>query len=554
MLIACLHNNAASEAEHILEHPHPSAPLQNNFSSDCISHRDRERDENLINNLETTETESDENFINNLETTETEKEIVTQFPKTNSSYQGASVSSYSHCDDPPRSCSTSPKSHERRSSHVSKLSSTDSSSDSASELRSRDPFSEGRGSKRVISRALHCKFLMPSIVLGLLGQFCLVPASAAAQTNISCGQCVFNVSLAIPWTHLCSLPHYSLENDTLFASEHTSLVLYQSQLFYFLFGALFILLYLKWLHLEYNMPKADGMVDLTSPSEASSPPQASDLNYSLLVKRLPMLCYWVYENSEPSTSDSAVEELSVFIPSYHPLDPEQNGPSSVASKSEMGLFVINQNVRKAKQATNPAIMIVTEGSVGKPGSSINEDDSDKVNEPVSVATEFSEESIEDANNKILHSQEQEFMFLLDRNDVDIQPRKVTFDGNNSGSVCVVPKSNRRHDIEGNPVYLHNQHPRPRLVPSSAISKSPTSPKPRLPKIPTESGCGTVLQNGAKTLGCMVEPDITKDELELLPLCEEDSLSDPDNQEYQYSCYDLPHLELKPFVNQYGDMQ
>ena len=52
---------------------------------------------------------------------------------------------------------------------------------------------------------------------------------------------------------------------------------------------------------------------------------------------------------------------------------------------------------------------------------------------------------------------------------------------------------------------------------------------------------------------MVEPDLTKDELELLPLCgEEDSLSDPDNQEYQYSCYNLPHLEVKPFMNQYGE--
>ena len=50
-------------------------------------------------------------------------------------------------------------------------------------------------------------------------------------------------------------------------------------------------------------------------------------------------------------------------------------------------------------------MIITEGSVCKPGNSIDGDNSKKVDEPVSVATEFSEESIEDANKKILHSEE-----------------------------------------------------------------------------------------------------------------------------------------------------
>ena len=64
------------------------------------------------------------------------------------------------------------------------------------------------------------------------------------------------------------------------------------------------------------------------------------------------------------------------------------------------------------------------------------------------------------------AQEQEFVILLNRNDVEIQPRKVTFNGNNSGSVCVIPKSHGRHDIEGNPVYIHSQHPQPRLFPSS----------------------------------------------------------------------------------------
>ena len=189
---------------------------------------------------------------------------------------------------------------------------------------SHDPFSKGRGSKKVIFQALHCKFL-----LGLLGLCSLFPASSAVQTDISCGQCVFNISLGvtISWDHpqyFCSLP-YSLENDSQYVSKHAS---HQSQLFYFLFGALFILFYLKWLHLEYNMegePSADGMVngsDVISPSEATSPPQDSDLNYLVLMMLVPMPCYWVYKNSKYSTSDSggamAVEELSIFTPSYHP--------------------------------------------------------------------------------------------------------------------------------------------------------------------------------------------------------------------------------------------
>ena len=291
-----------------------------------------------------------------------------------------------------------------------------------------------------------------------------------------------------------------------------------------------------------GVPEAEGMEDgmesIVSRMELEMEPE---------VKKFPTLpllyYYWTYENSESSTPNSVgTEESSFFASSYHPSDPEQHSPSS---NSETGLFVINQNARKIKQATNPAIMIIMEGSVGKPGGSIDIDSTEEVDDPVSIATE---ESVEDANMKILHSQEQEFLYLLDRNDVESRPRKVTFDGNNSNSACVVPKSQGRHDIEGNLVYLHNRYPR--LVPFTPSNSTPP-PKPCLPKIPTESGCGMVLQNGAKTLGCMVEPDITKDELELLPLCEEDedSLSDRDNL---YSCYDLPHLVVKPFIYQYGE--
>ena len=329
-----------------------------------------------------------------------------------------------------------------------------------------DPLSRGRGSKIVISQVLHHKFMIPAIML--LSLCSLRPASAAAQTNISCGQYAFNVSLAIPWTHpqcFCSLPlqEDGLENDTRYVFEQTSLIFwYQSQLFYFLFGAFFILLYLKWLHLEERVLvngmefEVDGMEpeiepgvnNAISPSEATSPPQDSDLNYLMLMRHIPLFCCWAYEASKTSTSDSdgaiVAEESSIFSSSYHPPEPEQNGPNSV---SETGLFVINQNVRIAKQATNPAVMIVTEGSVGKLG----------------------------------HVK------------------------------CT----------RGNRVYLHEQYPRlvPPPYPYHLIpSSSSPSPKPCLfPKVATESGCGTVLQNGTKTYGCMVELDVGPDDkIELLP--------------------------------------
>ena len=426
-----------------------------------------------------------------------------------------------------------------------------------------DPLSRGRGSKIVISQVLHHKFMISAIML--LGLCSLLPASVAAQTNISCGQYAFNVSLAIPWTHpqcFCSLPlqEDGLENDTRYVFEQTSLIWYQSQLFYFLFGAFFILLYLKWLRLEERVLvngmefEVDGMEpeiepgvnNAISPSEATSPPQDSDLNYLMLMRHIPLFCCWAYEASKTSTSDSdgaiVAEESSIFSSSYHPPEPEQNGPNSV---SETGLFVMNQNVRKARQATNPAVMIVTESLVGKPGGSVDRDYTEKIDDPITIATE---ESVEDANNKNLHSQEQEFVFA------EIRPRMVTFDGNNSNSVLVMHKSHVKC-TGGNRVYLHKQYPRlvPPPYPHHLIpSSSPPSPKPYLfPKVATQSGCGTVLQNGTKTYGCMVELDVGPDDkIELLPLHSEQSVSDC--VEFSYSYYDISHLRVKPFQNNYGD--
>ena len=380
-------------------------------------------------------------------------------------------------------------------------------------IESPNPLSRGRGSNSVITQVKHHKFVISAIIILC---FCL-PASATPE------QCILNSSLAISQTFPQCFYDCGYDQQSSFEL---------SQLFYFSFSVLFLLWYFRNFLTDYYINEGAGVPqaetdfepeveNLISPTEAISLPQVSD---SLLVahKLSPMLCYLVYEKNEPSCTldDDGAEESTTFTSSYFPLEPKQN----TSATPETNIFL--ESVFSSEKS---AIILAGLISNFLPSSSsipLSDMTGPPIRTGVDVCLKF-------------------FTNTMD------QPRKVTFAGNNSSSVILMEKPISR---VYNAVYLHSSYPRYLIPASSALTNSP-SPKPRPSKVIIEFGCGVF--SGTKTFGCMVEQDDMIDcKLELIPLTDSDDDADTlfisEIERGEFSCHDLLHVEIKPFLDRYGE--